>query len=87
MLKNIKSRFILGKIFSTMRKRIKLMIVKHNKKLMNLLNIKKEDFKDFIILKEISEELNTTIKDIEITKLDLSYKRLSKYKLKNLSYF
>ena len=70
-----------------MRKRIQLKIVKHSKKLMNELNIETKDFNDFQILKEISKELNTTIKDIEITNLNLSYKNLRNQKLKYLSTF
>ena len=87
MLQNIKSKFILGIIFSKMRKRIKLNIVKHNKNLMKSLNIETKDFNDFIILKEISKELSTTIKDIEITNLDLYRKNLVSEKLKYLSSF
>ena len=87
MLQNIKSKFILRIIFSKMRKRIQLKIVKHNKNLMNSLNIKTKDFKDFQKLKEISQKLNTTIKDIEITDLDLHDKNFGNPKLFYISTF
>ena len=87
MLQNIKSKFILRKIFSKMRKIIQLKIVKHNKNLMNSLNIKTKDFKDFEKLKEISQKLNTTIKDIEITDLDLHDNNFGKSKIVLYKYF
>ena len=40
-----------------MRNRIKLMIMMYKKNLIYSRNIKIKDFKDFIILKEISEKL------------------------------
>ena len=70
-----------------MRKRIKLIIVKYNKNLMNSLDIKTKDFKDFLKLKEISMKLKTTIKDIEITNLDLYNKNFGNEKLFYLSNF
>ena len=45
------------------------------------MNLGKKDFNDFLILKEINEELNTKIEDIEIKSLILRNKNLGNLKL------
>ena len=45
------------------------------------MNLGKKDFNDFLILKEINEELNTKIEDIEIKSLILRNKNLGNSKL------
>jgi hypothetical protein len=45
------------------------------------MNLGKKDFNDFLILKEINEELNTKIEDIEIKSLVLRNKNLGNSKL------
>ena len=76
MLNNIKSIKILNIIVGALKKRIELKLIKYNKKLMNKLNIKKEDFEQFILLKEMNLKFNLDIKDIEIKELNLENKNL-----------
>ena len=45
------------------------------------MNLGKKDFNDFLILKEINEELNTKIEDIEVGSLILRNKNLGNSKL------
>ena len=47
ILNNIKSNYILGRIFKIMYRRISLKIMKYNKKMMNKLNINLNDYKSF----------------------------------------
>ena len=44
MLRNIKSKIILKKIFENVKNKKKIKVIKHNKKLINQLNITKQDF-------------------------------------------
>ena len=71
MFDNIKSNKILKDIFLFLKKRKKLKIIKINKKMMNKLNIKAEDFQDILLLKEMNQKFNLNIKDINIKKLDV----------------
>ena len=84
MLDNIKNKYLLGFIFENIRKRLKLKLLKYNKNLMNKLNINIDNFKQFKLLKEINQELNLNIEDIELLSLDLNYKNLNDDKLKTL---
>ena len=84
MLDNIKNKYLLGFIFENIRKRLKLKLLKYNKNLMNKLNINIDNFKQFKLLKEINQELNLNIEDIELVSLDLNYKNLNDDKLKTL---
>ena len=63
-------------ILGALRKRIELKLLKYNKKMMNKLNIEKEDFEQFILLKEMNLKFNLDIKDIDIEKLYLRNKNL-----------
>ena len=76
MLDNIRSIKILNIILQIITKRKELNIFKKNKKMMNKLNIKKEDFEQFLILKEINLKFNLDIKDIDIKELNLGNKNL-----------
>ena len=58
-----------------LEKKRKLNILKYNKEIMNRLNIQKNDFEDFILLKEFNEKYNLNIKDLEIDELNLSCKK------------
>ena len=71
MLNNIKSKYILNIILGKLRKRIEMKLVKYNKILIKKLNIKKEDFENFKLLKEMNQRFNLDIKDIEIKELNL----------------
>ena len=92
MLNKVKSLKILNIILGILKKRIELKILKYNKKIMNKLKIKKEDFEQFILLKELNFKFNLDIKDIDINELDLEDMNLdndiieyfNKIKFKNL---
>ena len=47
IIENIKSRYILSKIYNTMTKKKKLEIVKYNKKIQNRLNLDIKDYKEY----------------------------------------
>ena len=47
ILNNIKSNYILGRIFKILHRRISLKIMKYNKKIMNKLNINLNDYESF----------------------------------------
>ena len=66
MLDKIRSKFILNIIFEKLKTRVKLKILKYNKKLLSRLNISQIDFEDFKLLKEFSEKFKFKIKDIDI---------------------
>ena len=76
MLNNIKSKYILNLVAEKLKKRIELKLVKYNKILINKLNITKEDFEQFKLLKEMNKKFNLDIKDIEIEELYLRYNNL-----------
>ena len=78
MLEDIKSEFILDSIFNNISNKLKLKIIKHNKNLLQKLNITIEDFKIYETLKKFNEDFNLDIKDIDIEELDLSHKRIGK---------
>ena len=47
IIENIKSRYILSKIYDNMTKKKKLEIVKYNKKIQNRLNLSLNDYKEY----------------------------------------
>ena len=47
ILENIKSRYILSKIYDNMPKKKKLEIIKYNKKIQNRLNLSIKDYKEY----------------------------------------
>ena len=58
MLNKIRSVKVLNIIVGTLKKRIGLKLFKYNKKMMNKLNIEKEDFEHFTLLKEMNLKFN-----------------------------
>ena len=85
MLADIKSKYLLEMIFDFLRKRIKLKIVKYNKNLQEKLNIVREDFKQYKLLKETNAKLNLNIEDTDLTYLDLNDKKLNENGLDDLN--
>ena len=63
-------------IFKNIHNKIKLKIIKHNKYILQRLDIKKEDFKIYETFKEFTEKLNIKIIDIDIKELDLRYENI-----------
>ena len=51
MLNNVKSNIIIEKIFKNLKNKRKLNIIKYNKRILSKLNINKEHFENYIILK------------------------------------
>ena len=47
IIENIKSRYILSKIYNNMTKKKKLEIVKYNKKMQNRINLSVKDYKEY----------------------------------------
>ena len=47
IIENIKSRYILSKIYNYMTKKKKLEIVKYNKRIQNRLNLSVNDYKEY----------------------------------------
>ena len=75
MLRKIRSKYVLNIIFGKLKKRKELNLTKYNKKIIDKLNIKKNDFEDFIFLMEFNKKYNLKIKDIEIFGLNLNEKK------------
>ena len=84
MLANIKCKYLLEIIFNNLRKRLKLKIVKYNKRFLEKLDLDIKEFQKYKLLKEINEKLNLNIKDIDINDLDLTDKKLNDDALKYL---
>ena len=76
MLRKIRSKYVLNIIFGKLKKRKELNLIKYNKKIIDKLNIKKNDFEDFIFLMEFNKKYNLKIKDIEIFGLNLNEKKI-----------
>ena len=84
MFDNVKSKNIIKEIFGNMRNKRKLNIIKYNKRILIRLNINKEQFENYIILKEFNEKYNTNIEDIDIKQLNLEDKNIGNEGLKIL---
>ena len=84
MLDNVKSKNIIKEIFRNMRNKRKLNIIKYNKRILIRLNINKEQFENYIILKEFNKKYNTNIEDIDIKQLNLTYKYIGNEGIKIL---
>ena len=74
MLNEIKSKYILKRVFAYLKYGLKLKILKHNKNLMNKLNINIKDFQNFQLLKELNQKYNIDIQDIDVEELKLNIK-------------
>ena len=93
MLNNVKSKFIIEKIFRNLKNKRKLNIIKYNKIIKAKLNINKEDFEIYMTLKEFNNKYKTNIEDIDIKELNISginienegLKGLAKIKFKELN--
>ena len=89
MLKTIKSNFIIKTIFKNIHNKIKLKIIKYNKYMLERLDIKTENFKNYELLKEFNELLKLNIIDIDIKELNLNKKDIGDKELellKNLNF-
>ena len=85
MLDNLKSIFILKKIFVKIKIKRKLNIIKYNKRLKVKLSINKGDFEIYIKLNEFNNKYKANIPDIDIQELNLSWKYLADNVLKDLA--
>ena len=75
MLTNIKSKLILQKVVEKLKRKIKLKIFKHNKKLSDRLNIRLKDFKRFEQIKELNKNFDLNLNDNDdIKKLNFKMK-------------
>ena len=72
ILENIKSRYILSKIYDNIPKKKKLIIVKYNKRIQNRLNLSAKDYEEYCKI-EIEITLNKHGKFININKNDKLY--------------
>ena len=84
MLDNVKSKYIIKKIFEKLKNKRKLNIIKYNKKILGRLNINKEHFDNYIKLKEFNNKYYTNIEDIDIKELNLKNKNIINKGLKLL---
>ena len=64
----------MDKIFNNLKNKRKLKIIKYNKKLLDKLNITKDNFKVYKILKEFNKKYDIYIEDIDIKELNLNRK-------------
>ena len=68
MLDNIKSKIILKIVMEHLRQKLKLKIVKNNKKLINKLNLTIKDFQRFEKIRKLSAKYGLQLKDEGIIK-------------------
>ena len=85
MLENIKSKYILEIIFKNVHNRIKLKTIKYNTKILNILNITKEDFEVYNKLEEFYNIFDIYIEDIDIKELELVNTNMSNKELTYLN--
>ena len=64
----------MDKIFTNVKNKRKLKIVKYNKRILKKLNITKGNFKAYEIFKEFNEKYGLNIEDINIKELNLNKK-------------
>ena len=84
MLDNIKSNLIMIIIFNNVKNKRKLKILKYSKRMMNRINITKENFQEYAKLKEFNNKYETNIGDIEIKELNIYRKNIGNKGLKDL---
>ena len=84
MLDKVKSIYILKRIFEKIKNKRKLNIIKYNTRIKYKLNINKEDFEIYIVLKEYNNKYNTDIEDLDIKKLNLRDSYLGNDELKDI---
>ena len=82
MLNEIKSIFVVKKIFGFLVKRKKMEILKYNKKLMHTLNIELNDFQNYVYLKDLKQKYHLNIQENDINKIETleinSYSNINK---------
>ena len=71
MLDDIRSYYILKRIFNNLKKRRTLRLLRNSKNLQNKLNITKKDFLEFVALKKLNKKYHIKIKDFDIEQLNL----------------
>ena len=71
MLGKIKSKLIMNKVFSNLRIKKKLNILRYNNKLQKRLNITSKDYELYVILKEFNDKYKIKINDIDNTELNI----------------
>ena len=71
MFNNIKSNIILKKVFIHLKKRIKYLLLKHNKFLLNKLNIQLKNFQEYKSLKALNEKYQLKIANTDVDTLNL----------------
>ena len=84
MLGGVKSQMIFKLIFSNLKKKKKLNIIKYNKRIQKLLCVNSHDFEEFEKLKEINIKFNLDIKDTDIKALNIINKKLNDEAIINL---
>ena len=84
MLDNVKSKYVLKKIFEKIKNKRKLNIIRYNMKIKVKLNINKEDFEIYIALKEFNNKCYINIEDIDIKKLNFSRRKIGNEGFKDL---
>ena len=87
MLNDIKSNEILKLIFQKMKNKRKLKVIKRNKKIINRLNVTKDDFKAYETLKQLTKKFELKINDIDIDCLQLINKGVKNEDLEYLKIF
>ena len=87
MLNDIKSNEILKLIFQKMKSKRKLKVIRRNKKIINRLNITKDDFKAYETLKQLTKQFDLKINDIDIDCLQLINKGVKNEDLEYLKIF
>ena len=86
MLNNIKNKYILGIVFKNVKTKIKMKLIKHNKYMLERLNITEEDFITCVYIKEFNKKCNMDINDNHIKELNLNKKIFNNIKFKFQSF-
>ena len=76
MLQKIRCKYLLEIIFDNMKKRKRMKILKYNKNILSKINITKEDFKAYELLKEFNQKYNLEIEDNDVEALNLCDKNI-----------
>ena len=84
MLQKIRCKYLLEIIFHNMKKRKRMKILKYNKNILSKINIAKEDFKTYELLKEFNQKFNLEIEDTDVEALNLCDKNIDNIGLEYL---
>ncbi len=85
MFNKIRSNKVLSNIFGSIKNRMKMKIVKYNKNVQKRLNIYKEDYEKFVIIKEFNTKYNLNLNDIDEKVIDLHEKNSGEEILKYMN--